>query len=329
MSALHLVNEIGEVSQKPSQSGFVKLHTEAMKAATNLKTHYLKLFEILLKVESEQIYFQFEVPSFYLYCVELLELSPSVARDFITVVRRSLEVPDLAAAVRSKQVTIFKAKKICSVLNSANFKEWIELAATCSARIVEKAVAQANPREAVTESIVYASEDRLEIKLGVSEEWVDLLKMTKDRLSQKLKRAVSTEEALYILMSEAHRKNDPFEKAMRAEDKKLRIGERVSRLKAQRPISEKTSSGHCAVTVKPRCSSARYRPAEIEHAVNLRDQNQCAYIDARGNHCESKRWLHKHHVHHFADGGSHSAENLETLCSAHHKIRHMRKERVT
>ncbi|RYZ69934.1 MAG: HNH endonuclease, partial [Proteobacteria bacterium] len=38
--------------------------------------------------------------------------------------------------------------------------------------------------------------------------------------------------------------------------------------------------------------------------------------------CNSGRWVQKHHVHHFADGGSHDAENLETLCWAHHVMKH-------
>ncbi len=297
-------NEVANlrIDSATRQSTFGEIHKEAMAAAKQLKLNYLWVFESLLKVESQQVYHQFEVPSLYLYCVELLELSPSVARDFITVVRRSLEVPELAAAVRAKRVTIFKAKKICSVVNSANFKEWIELAETCSTRIVEKAVAQANPKEAVAESLVYASAERLELKLGVSEEWAELLKHTKDLLSQKYKEAVTSEEALFILMSEHCEKNDPVRKALRVKV--------ASPNKSVRPELAGTEA-------------SRYRPAKVEHLVNLRDQNQCAYIDVQGKRCDSKRWLDKHHIQHFAGGGKHTVENLETLCSAHHKIKHL------
>ncbi|RYZ80430.1 MAG: HNH endonuclease [Proteobacteria bacterium] len=32
--------------------------------------------------------------------------------------------------------------------------------------------------------------------------------------------------------------------------------------------------------------------------------------------------MQTHHVTHFADGGAHTLENLETLCWAHHSIKH-------
>ena len=69
---------------------------------------------------------------------------------------------------------------------------------------------------------------------------------------------------------------------------------------------------------------SRYRPKHVEHQVTLRDQNQCAYVNQTGKRCEAKRWLDKHHVHEFSEGGTHDPENLETLCFGHHKIRHAR-----
>lgn len=313
MSALHLANA------KPLTT--LELHNEAVSVAKDLKSYYLKMFEVLIQVEDRQLYHQLDVPSFYLYCVELLELSPSVAKDFITVVRKSLEVPQLAEAVRTKRITISKARKICSVINEKESSEWIELAANCSTRIVEKAVALANPREAVYETLTYASAERLELKLGVSEDWATLLVKTKDLLSQKYKGPVSSEDALFILMDDYCAKNDPVEKAKRALKKIRKNGANQScKMKNINKVSHagiKSSLG------------SRYRSAHIEHQVTLRDQNQCSYIDTNGKRCESRRWLHKHHIQHFANGGSHSIENLETLCSGHHKIRHLRDERVT
>ncbi len=133
------------VAGKPS---FNEIHEEAVCVAKNIKEDYQKLFEALLKVEGHRIYEQFEVPSLYIYCVELLELSPQITKDFICVVRKSFEVPALSAAVRSGKLTISKARKICSVLEVGNSKEWIELAESCSCRTVELAVAMANPKAA-------------------------------------------------------------------------------------------------------------------------------------------------------------------------------------
>lgn len=283
---------------------FIDIHSDAMADAHDLKNRYLKLFETLLLIEADQIYQQFEVPSLFLYCTELLELSPSISHDFINVVRQSLEIPELAEAVRSRKITISKARKICPVITPTDFKQWIDLAETCSTRIIEKAVARAKPRTGVQESMKYISEDILEFNLAVSEEWQQLLTQTKDQLSQKYRRAISSEEALLILMKENFRKNDPVEKATRALKKN---GSEKAQDRAPKIL------GVCPT---------RYRPAMVEHLVNLRDQNQCAYIDSRGMRCAEKRWLHKHHIQEFAKGGGHELENLETLCSGHHKIRH-------
>lgn len=154
----------------------IEIHEQAMTVACDLKSNYLELFEVLLLVEERQIYMSFDVTCLYTYCVELLELSPQTAKDFITVVRKSLEVPELADAIRSTKTTISKARKVCPVLTSDNAHEWIALACECSTRVVEKAVAQAKPREAVRESMTYVSSDVLEFKLAVSEEWESLLK---------------------------------------------------------------------------------------------------------------------------------------------------------
>ncbi len=149
------------------KSKAVLIHEKAMATVNDIKNKYLEFFEVLIEVESELIYLQFEVPSLYRYCVDLLELSPQITKDFIVVVRKALEVPALAAALRSKRVTISKARKICPVLTAKGYEEWIDLAANCSTRIIEKCVAQAKPQEAVWETLTYASEERLEFKLGV------------------------------------------------------------------------------------------------------------------------------------------------------------------
>ncbi len=115
-----------------------ELHDKAMAVAKEIKTKYLELFEILLEIESRQIYLSFDVISFHLYCTEMLELSPHIANDFGQVVRKALEVPALAERIRQKKVTISKARKICPVLTNKNAKEWLDLASECSCRIIEK-----------------------------------------------------------------------------------------------------------------------------------------------------------------------------------------------
>ena len=317
----------------------IEIHNEATAAAGDVKQKYLALFEVLLVVEARQIYYEFDITDLKIYCMELLQLSRDVTNDLLIVVRKSLEVPQLAQAVRDG-VSIYKARKICSVITQENHRDWIQLAIHCSCRDVERTVAMANPKAAVGESMKYVSGEALEFKLGVGEEWAELLKRTKDLLSQKHKRNITSEEALFMLMSEYCLKNDRVEKAKRAEKKRDSGAKRASKTgeptesdstKSAEPVLVAETNPAAVITQSNGESSgrSRYRPAEVDHVVTLRDQEQCAHIDANGNRCEKRRWLARHHIVEFAKGGEHTPENLITLCWGHHKIVHMKAERAS
>jgi hypothetical protein len=131
------------------------------------------------------------------------------------------------------------------------------------------------------------------------------LQKTKDLLAQETQKFVGTEDALLLLMKDFCIKKDPVEKAKRALAKQSKVKTKADKVKPQK-----------------NCAKSRYRRRSVEHAVNLRDQNQCRYVNKNGQRCEERKWLHKHHIREFALGGEHTLENLETLCSAHHKILH-------
>jgi hypothetical protein len=285
------------------QSQAMKLHAEAVASAKDYFGREANLLEVITKVEEARVYFEFELTSLEQYCVEMLNLTAATARNFIVVMKKSVEVPALAEAIYSGKTTVSKARKICSVITQENAKDWIDLVIHCSCRVVEKCVAQTNPRSAVPESLKYVSSDVLELRLAVSEEWARLLAETKDRLSQKEQRAVSTEEALFILMREAHEKNDPVRKAKRAK----------ARAEKTPPASTEPSEA---------AKRSRYRPAHVRHEIILRDQGRCVHVNPNGKRCENTRWTDHHHIIEFANGGEHTVENLETLCWGHHRIRH-------
>lgn len=287
-----------------SKDFILSLHDQAMGKARNYRRCEVELLKTLIEVEKHQIYYQFDLTSLFSYCVDLLGLSKHIAYDLIQVMRVSREVPELLHAIEKNQTTVSKARKICSVITPGNAKEWIDLVINCSCRVVEKAVARKNPRSRVQESLRYISEDILELKLAVSEQWAELLEKTKDRLSQKYQRAVSTEEALFILMREAHIKHDPV---MRAKRCALAPATEVQSLAPEKEII---------------CGRRRAIPAQVKHAVYLRDQGQCSYHFKTGERCSAKRWIDIHHIQSFAEGGEHSLNNLETLCRAHHIMKH-------
>jgi len=76
---------------------------------------------------------------------------------------------------------------------------------------------------------------------------------------------------------------------------------------------------------RPTAHSRTPIPAAIQHAVNLRDQRRCVERLPDGKRCNERRWTDIHHIRLVSEGGEHTPGNLVTLCSAHHKLAHMRK----
>ena len=63
--------------------------------------------------------------------------------------------------------------------------------------------------------------------------------------------------------------------------------------------------------------SQRRAGAALERAVRVRDKGVCQFPG-----CESRGFLHLHHVTHWADGGPTDLDNLALLCSYHHRAVH-------
>ena len=62
--------------------------------------------------------------------------------------------------------------------------------------------------------------------------------------------------------------------------------------------------------------------ASVIHQVHLRDEGQCTYYDKQGKRCSSKCFLEVHHKRLVSQGGDNSVDNLQLLCSGHHKVCH-------
>jgi hypothetical protein len=62
--------------------------------------------------------------------------------------------------------------------------------------------------------------------------------------------------------------------------------------------------------------------ASEKHAVFLRDQGRCTFVNERGERCNIDRWLHVHHIKPVSQGGTNDPTNLTVLCSAHHDLVH-------
>jgi hypothetical protein len=64
--------------------------------------------------------------------------------------------------------------------------------------------------------------------------------------------------------------------------------------------------------------------AALLHQVNFRDQQRCTHQFPDGSRCNQSRWLEIHHRIPVSEGGENTFDNLTTLCSAHHRFRHLK-----
>ena len=67
---------------------------------------------------------------------------------------------------------------------------------------------------------------------------------------------------------------------------------------------------------------SRIVPWHIAHALRIRDGG-CRFPG-----CNQHRWTDAHHIHHWADGGETSLDNLVTLCRYHHRELHRDEYRI-
>lgn len=249
-----------------------------------------------------------------------LKLSESVALNFINVARKSIEIPALKAEIALGNMTVSKARKIVPVLNLENQSEWIEKAKALPQRKLEKEVARIAPKAGVPEKVNYLTEDRLHLSLSVGEKLMQKLRRIQDLESQRKKQAVSLEEAMDVLSDLYLQKNDPLEKAKRAQHRTQKAVHhstpRPTHQPALYPAPKQTLSSVARQINRVAITAA------LKHQINLRDNAQCTYVDYKGDRCNSRRWLDIHHIKPISCGGTNVIDNLATLCFAHHKIVH-------
>jgi 5-methylcytosine-specific restriction endonuclease McrA len=274
------------------------LHARALRIAARYKEAEADLLSVIQEVDREEAYMDHGYASLIRYVIGALGLSESVALNFVTVARKSVEAPDLKEAIALGKLGVAKARKITPVLTAENQKEWVAKAISLPQSELERAVARALPAGTVAERMKFVAPERLELKLGISTDLREKLRRVQDLESQRLSRAVSIEEAIEVMAALYIRAKDPLEKAKRAEIK--------AAPDASAPVVRQAASV----------------PASQAHRARLRDDGRCTYFEPDGSRCPSRRWLDLHHIRPKSAGGPHVSANLRTLCQGHHRLLH-------
>jgi hypothetical protein len=291
------------------------LHKTAIDLCRRYRELEWPIVEILQKIDRLKVYRHLGAASLFQYAMRFLGLSEAMAYSFITVARKSAELPELGEVIKNQTLSVAKASRITAVLKPENAPELIEFAARHSKRELEFKVAELNPKLGRKPSVCALSGDSVELTVHISKGAYEALLRTQAILAQKNKN-LDLGEAIDSIVQEFVHRHDPVLKAKRAraldQNKTLRTAAN----------SIKESYQLCPGRVAKGVSARKPFTAEQKHKVFARDQGRCTHVDAHGHRCDNDRWLHVHHIEPVSKGGGNNPENLTTLCSAHHDLAH-------
>jgi hypothetical protein len=285
------------------KTNFQTLHEKALQITKTYLRAESDLISILQAIEDCRGYRELSYRSLFEYSRQALGLSEAVSYNLITVARKAKVVPMLQEKLRTQEITLSNAKMIAPVLTSENQNQWLSAAATLSKRELEKEIAKEFPEKQIQEQTRYVSENRIELKLGISEELYEMLKRIQDIASSQSQNALNLEQTLQEMAEVYLEKKDPIKKA-----------ERAQKRTSPKPVPGQESS------------NPRFIPASVQHAVRLRDHGQCSFLNSNGKRCDEKRWLDFHHIQPVSEGGQSNLENLRLLCRGHHQVVHLQTE---
>ncbi|MGK5090324.1 HNH endonuclease signature motif containing protein [Bdellovibrionota bacterium FG-2] len=301
------------MSPTPIPSLTLQIHQRAVELSARYKRAESELLEILDQVDRHRVYLKRGHSSLFLYVVHELGLSESVAYNLITVARKAREVPELRGLIADGTITLSNARKIAPVLTPQNKAEWLQRAASLSQRQLEKEIVKVRPEAATPENVSYVTENRVRLEVGLSEQDMLALRRVQDLLSQARGRSVSLEEVIAHMTREHLKRHDPVKRAKRQIVRKGKQAQKAPPAEAQ------------PVAIQAMESPERKRvpiPTNILHQVRLRDQGRCTYTHENGQRCNQSRWIEIHHKIPISEKGTNTLENLETLCTQHHKRAH-------
>jgi hypothetical protein len=290
---------------------FQSLHEKALQIAKTYLRAESDLISILQAIDDCRGYRELGYRSLFDYSRQALGLSEAVSYNLITVARKAKEVPMLQEKLRSQEITLSNAKMIAPVLTSENQNQWLSAAASLSKRELEKEIAKEFPEKQIHEQARYVSEQRIELKLGISEELHQKLKRVQDLVSTQSGKAAGLEETLEAALALFIEKKDPVEKAHRAEV-------RVEKAKKLFPGQDSERSGpnlssNPSFSLSPNPSkNPRFIPAWLTHAIWKRDNGQCTHHSSQGVRCSQRRWLEIHHIQPPGSGWKNPARKLAT-----------------
>lgn len=282
-----------------------------------------EIIRCLQDIYDQKIYLDMGYGSLFSFCTDELGQSPSAAQRKCDAVRVSRFVPDLPQKIEKGEMSLSKVSQVSKFMR----QERKYAGKTFKKSEVKNLVAQVqkskNEYEAAktlslkSEIKIQPIEEKAKVLPGgkqslqieVDDEVLRLLERVAQLTSHKGSRSKGAlvKEALQFYLQ----KKDPCQKGQ----KDIKIQEEMPLDTMSLVPVKQTMPGGSRGASRGR---SRYIPQKVRHLVWQKAQGKCTYRDPRtGNHCHSTFRLQIEHKTPFAQGGSHSPENLTLFCAAH------------
>jgi Domain of unknown function (DUF222)/HNH endonuclease len=266
-------------------------------------------------------------------------LSPRAAREHVRVARRLGELPLIHEVFACGELSYAKVRALTRVAEPENEEELLELARHMTASQLERAVRayrQVTAREAddlhafAYVGYTWEEDGSLVLRARLAPEdgalFLRALEAARDRLQERA--GPTSAEALVALAdmslvgSDTGSRGERYQVVVHVdanegtsvlEDGPALAPETAERLACDASLVELVERDGVPLSVGRK---TRTVPPAIRRALQARDQ-QCCFPG-----CGNKRFLHAHHIRHWAYGGETRLDNLVLLCPRHHRFVH-------
>jgi 5-methylcytosine-specific restriction endonuclease McrA len=292
------------------------------------------MLEPLLVAEETGAHELLGLGSFQEYCARLFGWGGRQTRERLRVARAMRELPRIRARWAKGELTYSVVRELTRVATPEVESEWLAWATGAevggsvrrTAREVQRIVAMRGRGSLPTDAPLPYEEQTVRISLQVSGSEAARFAEVRAVATRRLGESVDDETLAKMLFDAFLRGGESSADVGQAPNQvRLTVCERCG-------ATERQSGAEGLVPVTPevgeiaRCDAQILRegqratqtvPPATRRQVVLRDEGKCAVPG-----CRHAVYTEVHHVDRRADGGSHDAANLVSLCSVHHAAAH-------